>query len=191
MTYNNKYNSLDKIIAIFRSKEIHKNINLKGKKILDFGCGSNFNELKNRYHECSHITLVDKIGNEFIENNFKFINFDGDLKKLDESIPDKFFDHIFLLAVIEHLDKPEIILNILKRKLTNDGYIFLTAPGKKSKWILEFMAFRLKIINAELVREHKRYYDLDEYKELSTLTNMRILKFYFFELGLNTVCLLK
>ena len=53
------------------------------------------------------------------------------------------------------------------------------------------MAFRLKIINAELVREHKRYYDLDEYKKLSTLTNMRILKFYFFELGLNTVCLLK
>ena len=82
-------------------------------------------------------------------------------------------------------------LRKVKRKLTNDGYIFLTAPGKKSKWILEFMAFRLKIINAELVREHKRYYDLDEYKKLSTLTNMRILKFYFFELGLNTVCLLK
>ena len=40
-------------------------------KILDFGCGSNFDELKNRYHECSHVTLVDKIGNEFIENNFK------------------------------------------------------------------------------------------------------------------------
>ena len=53
------------------------------------------------------------------------------------------------------------------------------------------MAYKLKIINAELVREHKRYYDMDEYTKLSTLTNMKILKFYFFEFGLNTVCLLK
>ena len=34
MTYNNKYNALDKIIASFRSKEINKNINLKDKKYL-------------------------------------------------------------------------------------------------------------------------------------------------------------
>ena len=96
-----------------------------------------------------------------------------------------------MLAVVEHLDHPENILNMLKNKLTTDGFILLTAPGKKSKWILEFMAYRLKIINAELVREHKRYYDLDEYNKLSALINMKIIKFYFFEFGLNTVCLLK
>ena len=191
MTYNNKYNALDKIIASFRSKEIKKNINLKDKKILDFGCGSNFYELKERYKECSDVSLVDKIGNNFKEGNFNFINFDGNISALDSTLPENYFDHIFLLAVVEHLDHPEIILNILKKKLTKDGFIFLTAPGKKSKWILEFMAYKLKIINSELVREHKRYYDMDEYTKLSTLTNMKILKFYFFEFGLNTVCLLK
>ena len=191
MTYNNNYNALDKIIASFRSKEIKRNINLKGKKILDFGCGSNFSELKERYTECTNVYLVDKIGGNLNEGNLSFISFNGDIQKLDKALPNKYFDHIFLLAVVEHLDYPERILNMLKNKLTNDGFIFLTAPGKKSKWILEFMAYRLKIINAELIREHKRYYDLNEYKKLSTLTNMKILKFYFFEFGLNTVCLLK
>tara|TARA_B110000014_G_C20108010_1_gene583049 strand:- start:1326 stop:1904 length:579 start_codon:yes stop_codon:yes gene_type:complete len=192
MTYNNKYNALDKIIASFRSKEIKKNINLKNKKILDFGCGSNFRELKERYRECANVSLVDKIGDNFNnQDNFNFIHFDGNISKLDKILPNKYYDHIFLLAVVEHLDHPENILNILKKKLTNNGFIFLTAPGKKSKWILEFMAYRLKIINAELVKEHKRYYNLDEYNKLSALTNMNIIKFYFFELGLNTVCLLK
>ena len=192
MNYNNKFNILDKFIASFRSKEIKKNIDLKGKKILDFGCGSNFNELKNRYRECLKVSLVDKINNNFNDDaNFSFIYFDGNISELDKILPDKYYDHIFLLAVIEHLDHPENILNILKKKLTNEGFIFLTAPGKISQWILEFMAYKLKIINAELVREHKRYYDLFEYNKLSTLTNMKILKFYFFEFGLNTVCLLK
>ena len=192
MTYNNKYNALDKIIASFRSKEIKKNIKLKNKKILDFGCGSNFRELKERYRECANVSLVDKIGDNFNnQDNFNFIHFDGNISKLDKILPNKYYDHIFLLAVVEHLDHPENILNILKKKLTNNGFIFLTAPGKKSKWILEFMAYRLKIINAELVKEHKRYYNLDEYNKLSALTNMNIIKFYFFELGLNTVCLLK
>ena len=191
MTYNNNYNALDKIIASFRSKEIKRNINLKGKKILDFGCGSNFRELKERYKECANVSLVDKIGDNLNEGNLNFINFNGDIPKLDKILPDKYFDHIFLLAVVEHLDHPENILNMLKNKLTTDGFILLTAPGKKSKWILEFMAYRLKIINAELVREHNRYYDLDEYNKLSALINMKIIKFYFFEFGLNTVCLLK
>ena len=191
MTYNNKYNALDKLIATFRSKEIKKNINLKGKKILDFGCGSNFLELKKRYHQCSDIFLVDKIGIDFKEENFNFINFNGNVSELDKILPNEYFDHIFLLAVIEHLDHPENILNMLKYKLKKDGFIFLTAPSKKSKWILEFMAFKLKIINEELIKEHKRYYNFNEYNKLSTLTNMKILKFYFFEFGLNTVCLLK
>ena len=69
--------------------------------------------------------------------------------------------------------------------------IFITAPGKKSQWILEFIAYKLKLINAELVREHKRYYDELEYEKLSKLADTKIIKFYYFEFGLNTVCLMK
>ena len=64
-------------------------------------------------------------------------------------------------------------------------------PGKKSKWVLELLAYKLKIINAELLKEHKRYYDELEYEKLSKLADIKIIKFYYFEFGLNTVCLMK
>ena len=191
MTYNNKYYFVDKIIAKFRSREIKKNFNLENKKILDFGCGSNFKELKSRYSDCSKITLIDKLGEPFKHENTEFINFNNDLNDLDQKITYKDYDFIFLLAVIEHLDKPENIIKILKKKISDNGILFITAPGKKSKWILEFLGYKLKIINAELLKEHKRYYDELEYEKLSKLADIKIIKFYYFEFGLNTVCLMK
>ena len=75
--------------------------------------------------------------------------------------------------------------------MSDDGIIFLTAPSLASKPVLEFLGYKLNIINSDLVREHKRYYDLEEYKKLSKLIKMDIKKFYFFQLGLNTVCILR
>ena len=191
MSYNNRYNIFDKIVSNFRTREIAKNFNLESKKILDFGCGSNFKELENRYSACSKVTLIDKLGEPFKSGNTEFLNFNNDLNDLDQKITNKDYDFIFLLAVIEHIEKPENILKILKKKISDDGILFITAPGKKSQWILEFLAFKLKIINEELIKEHKRYYDESEYEKLSKLAGTKIIKFYYFEFGLNTVCLMK
>ena len=117
MTYNNRYYIIDKIIAKFRSREITKNFNLEDKKILDFGCGSNFKELKNRYSTCSKVTLIDKLGEPFNYENTEFINFNNNLNDLDQKITYTDYDFIFLLAVIEHLDEPENIIKILKKKI--------------------------------------------------------------------------
>ncbi len=188
--YTNSYNILDKFIASFRLKEMKKNVSLKGKNVIDFGCGSDFTKLTNIYSECKKITAIDKTENDFKKKNLNYINYDNDLNLLDEKVENNFYDIIILTAVIEHLDNPEIILNILKKKLINNGIIFLTAPSWKSKPILEFLAYKLKVINEHLIREHKRYYDLEEYKKLSKLINLKIKKFYFFQLGMNTVCIL-
>ena len=187
----NSYNILDKIIASFRSKELKKNFSLKDKIILDFGCGSNFSQIKKVYNQCKEVTLVDRITDNFKDGKYNFINYDNDLNILKNNIANSHYDIIILSAVIEHLDYPEHILNILKTKLNDTGVIFLTAPGKKSQPLLEFMAYKLGIINADLIREHKRYYDKNEYILLSQKTNMNIKKFYHFELGMNTACILK
>tara|TARA_X000000368_G_scaffold415949_1_gene408784 strand:- start:370 stop:945 length:576 start_codon:yes stop_codon:yes gene_type:complete len=191
MSYTNKYNILDQIISNFRSREIRKNFDLKNKKILDFGCGPNFKDLEKRYSSCSKVTLIDKIGEPFNNDKIEFINFNNDLEYLDNKIIFEDYDFIFLLAIIEHLEKPEDVIKILKKKISDNGVLFITAPGKKSKWILEFLAYKLKLINAELIREHKRYYDKFEYEKLSKLSDTKIIKFYYFEFGLNTVCLMK
>ena len=178
MSYTNKYNILDQIISNFRSREIRKNFDLKNKKILDFGCGPNFKDLEKRYSSCSKVTLIDKIGEPFNNDKIEFINFNNDLEYLDNKIIFEDYDFIFLLAIIEHLEKPEDVIKILKKKISDNGVLFITAPGKKSKWILEFLAYKLKLINAELIREHKRYYDKFEYEKLSKLSNTKIIKFY-------------
>jgi|ETN02SMinimDraft_4_1059925.scaffolds.fasta_scaffold77749_2 2-polyprenyl-3-methyl-5-hydroxy-6-metoxy-1,4-benzoquinol methylase len=189
--YNNSFNSLDKLIAKLRQREMKKNISLKNKNILDFGCGSNFKKLISVYKDCQSITAIDRTGSDFKIKNFYFYNYQDDLNILEKKIMRQKFDVVILGAVIEHLDKPELVLNILKKRLSDDGIIFLTAPSWASKPILEFLGYKLNIINADLVREHKRYYDLDEYKKLSKLIKMDIKKFYFFQLGLNTVCILR
>ena len=136
MKYNNSYNALDKLIAKFRSREIKKNISLNNKNILDFGCGSNFDKLINTYKNCQSITAVDRTGKDFKKENFYFYNYENDLDVLKKKIIHQKFDVIILAAVIEHLEKPELILNILKERLNEDGIFFLTAPSWKSKPIL-------------------------------------------------------
>ena len=189
--YNNSFNSLDKLIAKLRQREMKKNISLKNKNILDFGCGSNFKKLISVYKDCQSITAIDRTGSDFKIKNFYFYNYQDDLNILEKKIMRQKFDVVILGAVIEHLDKPELVLNILKKRLSDDGIIFLTAPSLASKPVLEFLGYKLNIINADLVKEHKRYYDLDEYKKLSKLIKMDIKKFYFFQLRLNTVCILR
>jgi len=191
MKYNNSFNALDKLIAKFREREIKKNISFHNKNILDFGCGSSFEKLIKTYKNCQSITAIDRTGVDFKKENFYFYNYEDDLEILKKKIIHQRFDIIILTAVIEHLEKPELILNILKERLNKDGILFLTAPSWKSKPILEFLGYKLNIINADLVKEHKRYYDLEEYKKLSKLVSMNIKKFYFFQLGLNTVCILR
>ena len=113
----NSYNILDKIIASFRSKELKRNFSLKNKKILDFGCGSNFSQIKKLYAQCEEITLVDRITENFKDGKYSFINYDNDLNILKNNIANSHYDIIILSAVIEHLDYPENILNILKKKI--------------------------------------------------------------------------
>jgi len=42
---NNRYNYLDNFISYLRNTENFKNINFPNKNILDFGCGSNFDNI--------------------------------------------------------------------------------------------------------------------------------------------------
>ena len=140
-----------------------KNKRIIGKKIIDFGCGSNFQNITKKYSKASRAVLIDLYGDDFIKNNIKFINYNKDLNKIDIELKNEKFDIIILAAVIEHLDNPAVIIKFLKKFLNKNGYFLLTAPSIYSKPILEFMAFKLHLINEDLVREHKRYYNKDQY----------------------------
>ena len=191
MKLRNTYNILDRFIAYLRDREVQKNNNFKDMSILDFGCGSNFQSIKKKYKKAKYVFLVDIHSKSFIDGKFTFINYQNNFEFLSKKLSSKKFDIIIMSAIIEHVDYPEKIINYLKKYLTNDGYFFITAPSIYSKPILEFLGFKLGIINSDLLSEHQRYYNKKEYSDLSKKTNLNLEKFYFFEFKMNTVAILK
>ena len=101
------------------------------KKVLDFGCGSgvlSYLLAKNNYK----VTAVDiefspllaiKEKIEFPEN-IKFI--EGDITSMN--LPDKSFDIIFALDVLEHIDDLQNYIALFQRLLTDTGVIIVSGP---------------------------------------------------------------
>ena len=69
------------------------------------------------------------------------------------------FDAVTMLAVLEHLDKPEDILQEIVRVLRPGGGLILTVRSKYAKPLLEFLAFRLGIVDSAEIKDHKRYFN--------------------------------
>ena len=131
-------------------QEFAKFVKLKD-NVLDFGCGGgrlldslNIEEIvykgvdpvpefinisKQKYQD---VTAFDQSARGMASKTkrsieFKTMDFDVDNFKLD--FPDKYFDHIFSIAVFHHLPSKELrrdILKEFKRTLKDDGRIYLT-----------------------------------------------------------------
>lgn len=71
---------------------------------------------------------------------------------------DQAFDCVTMLAVLEHMDKRDELVKEIYRVLKPGGVLVMTVPTWAAKPVLEFLAFRLGIVNAEAVREHKTYF---------------------------------
>jgi SAM-dependent methyltransferase len=70
------------------------------------------------------------------------------------------------LAVLEHLVRPEVHLAEMHRILRPGGVAILTTPSRASKPVLEFLAYRLHVIDAAEIRDHKHYYSAAELRTL-------------------------
>lgn len=112
------------------------------KHFCDLGCGSGYRTmLFNEYKR--DVTGIDIRDYRFPENKkFSFIH--GDIFK--SKLPAKKFDMVFSYDVIEHLEKPELLLKEIHRILKPDGICVLSTPN------------RYRIVNAVLLLLGKRKY---------------------------------
>lgn len=100
--------------------------------------------------------------------------------------PEASFDLVTMLAVLEHLQEPEAVLGEIARVLRPGGGLLLTAPSKLARPILEFLAFRLGIVNPAEIRDHKRYYARRDLCELvSAAPGLAVVEHAYFQLGCN------
>ena len=98
------------------------------------------------------------------------------------------FDVVTMLAVLEHLEQPTAILHEIRRVLTPCGKLVLTVPSKTAKPILEFLAFRIGIINRAEIADHKKYYDRRSLTRLLDETGFAVCEHRYFQLGMNNFC---
>ncbi len=153
--------------------------------MLDIGCGYDFKLLRTIEPYIEH-----GFGIDFKATDLKSQKLTIRKILLYEKLPfDKeIFDVVTMLAVLEHLNKPLEIIKEIERVLAPGGKLILTVPSKLSKPVLEFLSYKLGIVNKEEIKDHKKYYDLNELKLLFRKTNLVIERHKYFQFGMNNFC---
>jgi ubiquinone/menaquinone biosynthesis C-methylase UbiE len=98
---------------------------------------------------------------------------------------DNSFDVVTLLAVLEHLSHPREMLEEISRVLRPGGQLVLTVPSPAAKPVLEFLAYRLRVISEAEIRDHKRYFDRKALYEILDGTGLEVDRHAYFQLGMN------
>lgn len=178
-----EWNALDRFIAKIRYKVVNKYVPVNG-VMCDIGCGQkadfllqNASRIKRGYGFDFKIS-DQTIGNIIIRNNK---NITG-TELAAESV-----NAVFMIALLEHLDNPDVLLTECNRILVPGGYIVLTTPTRLGKFFLEEMAFRWHIINEEEILEHKHYYTKREIFELLEKCGFTNYKYKKFTFGVNSM----
>jgi 2-polyprenyl-3-methyl-5-hydroxy-6-metoxy-1,4-benzoquinol methylase len=153
----------------------------KNATFCDVGCGNGV-FLKNISSYISKGYGFDKKVNAHTDGNLVFRN-----AYIDEEIPmdTGSVDYVTLIAVLEHLEKPESVLSECNRILKKDGKILLTTPAPISKPILEFLSYRLNIVSPVEIMDHKHYYSKSELKSMLERCGFKESYIRSFEFGLN------
>ena len=157
-------------------------------KLLDIGCGFNY----------KFLLEVEPYISEGYGIDFKVPELkNGKIKtkqiKLNDKLPfhKNSFDFVTMLAVLEHLDHPIEIVKEIERILKPKGKLILTVPSRNSKPVLEFLAYKMKIVNEEEINDHKKYYNYKDLVKLFEETDkLRIQEHKYFQFYMNNFCVL-
>lgn len=107
--------------------------------------------------------------------------------RIDKKVPldSDTMDCVSMMAVLEHLEDPAKVLQECHRILKPGGRILLTTPSPPAKPILEFLSYRLNIVNPEEIRDHKRYFSKRDLRDVLDQSRFREINVRTFEVGLN------
>ena len=172
---------LDNFIRFLRIKKVKKYVN-KDIVLCDLGCGPEAYFLYLMSPRIRKGIGIDKKVFLKSEKNLEFLNLE--LKK-DLPLPDKSIDCVTMLAALEHLEYPGQILKECWRVLKKDGKLIITVPAPIADPILNFLTYKLKLVDRKEIEDHKHYFSVKKLKGLLKEAGFERLKIKKFELGFN------
>jgi trans-aconitate methyltransferase len=145
-------------------------------RLLDIGAGNHSaTKIKRVFPNCEyHGVDMEKDYNNNAED-FKLMHafYEMDLTRLDfSSIPDNYFDGIWMVHVIEHLFNGDEVIKNLLPKLKSGGYLYIEYPGQKSTTLPSMHG----TLNFKDDPTHVRVYSVKELTELFINNNCTVLK---------------
>lgn len=154
------YSPLDNLIFSLRKRQVIKRLPKEPGVIADFGSGYDCRLLRSLMLEFPDSQTI-AVDTEFDDRLRDIAGMQLVTANLNDALPmleDSSIDVALSLAVLEHLDKPDVFLKEVYRVLRPGGVLLLTTPGPTSQPLLEFLAYRLHIIDEHEIRDHKRYF---------------------------------
>lgn len=155
-------------------------------KVLDVGCGRAAAFLR-----AIAPRIQQGVGVDFKVKEMQLENIQTVQLKLADQLPfaDASFDVVTMLAVLEHIEQEKPILREIHRVLRPGGKLVLTVPSVWSQPVLEFLSYRLKIVDEAEIRDHKRYYNRRKLKQvLISETQFSSFDHRYFQLWMNNFC---
>ena len=192
---SNKWIWFDWLVAAFRYAKVNKYVK-QGNIIADIGCGREAAFLKSHVNKIKHGYGFDLRIQTNEEGNISLINnkdLNGKLPLENDSI-----DTVFLNAVLEHLESPVDVIAEAVSILKVNGKIIMTTPTRIAKPVLEFLSFKMHLINEDEILEHKHYFNKRDVLLLcKTINNIMhedvisLEKYSIFEIGFNSLIILR
>jgi len=154
-----------------------------GKRVLDFGCGQHG---WNAIHIAKNSCLVDGVDASLVTK--KTLTEKVVLYPHLSDLPRQDYQLIVALAVFEHIPPFQLVdvLGALDLVSTPDALIIGTVPTPSARPVLEFLSFKLGLIDASQIRDHWVYYDDLWLNEIVSLSPWCVKSYQKFQAGMNS-----
>ncbi len=151
-------------------------INFDFENILDLGCGGGYVSYNIVSEHGCQILAVDisdnalKIAKE--QNQHPKIQYVLDDAKIID-LPDNYFDAVFMVGVLEHIDNASIMLDKVFQSLKNKGKLFICTSHTKSVFLLQHQIYqKLGIWNYGYVKHYSEK-ELMEFVKKHEFSNIK------------------
>ena len=177
------YTNLDRFIARLRVRAAYPHIR-PGSRVCDLGCGLQASFLDYAADRVAGGVGVDDQVAAAANGRFRRVRADICAPLPLES---EQFDHVVMLAVLEHLREPEPVLREAHRILAPGGSLILTWPSALVDPILDVL-HAIRLVSDEMEsNEHQRRIPLLDLRQILARIGFTAVSHRRFEFGLNNV----